>query len=203
MNFASAMNRLTVGQAALLGLCLAAFYYFIAFDSGVVPKQSIANSQTRIAELEKEIQESKAKLDRAAVYKKTAAEVGGTINKLVSLVPEKFTAADFMRIVSNEAKVAGSSLATVHPEGTAVWSVAKEFEEITVTVELVGTFLQHMVFLSNLTKLNQVLILHKYDLSVAKEAKSDEPSQLKLVAEIIGYRYRGVVTEAKTGGTAQ
>lgn len=200
MNFTELMARITTAKALGIGILVAVFYYALLFDSGATHRAAIEASQARINQIQAEIAENQKKLDRAMVYKKTAAEVGSTINKLLSLIPEKFGMPDLMRIVSNEAKVAGSSLQDIKPGGTEVSAVAKEFEEISVTVDLQGSFLQHMVFLSNLTKINQILIIRKFELSLSREAKADEPAMVKLVADIVAYRYRGQAGAPKPPG---
>ncbi len=194
------LSRLTLGRALLVGVVVAAFYYFLVFDSGANLIQAQAQSAARITELSAQIDRDQQKLDAAAVYKKTAAEVGSTINKLLSLIPEQFGMADLMRIVSEEAKVAGSSLATIEPKTTSVSAIAKEFEEVVVSVDLSGSFIQHMVFLSNLTKINQILIVRKLTLNSEREAKGDEPPLINLKAEIVAFRYSG---GAKPQGTGQ
>lgn len=187
------MNRITVVRAMILGLAIAAFYYFMVFDSGMTQLSQISANTQKIQDLQNQIKENQKKLDRAAVYKKTASEIGSTINKLLSLVPEKFGMSDLMRIVSNEAKVAGLSLAVVSPMATKISAVAGEFEELTVSVDLAGSFLQHMVFLSNLTKINQILITKKILLTHIKEGRGDESPTVSMKAEIIAFRYRGSI----------
>ncbi len=185
------MNRITVVRAMILGFVFASFYYFMVFDSGLVQQGQIAANLQKMEDLKLQITENQKKLDRAAVYKKTASEIGSTINKLLSLVPEKFGMSDLMRIVSNEAKVAGLSLTGVSPTTTKVSGVAQEFEELTVTVDMGGSFLQHMVFLSNLTKINQILITKKIEFTHQKDGRGDEPPTVGMKAEIIAFRYRG------------
>lgn len=191
MNANELLARITFGRALLIGILLAIFYRFALFDTGATQTASIQSTQSRIADLQKQVQESQRKLDRAMVYKKTAAEVGGTITKLLSLIPEKFAMPDLMRIVSNEAKTAGSSLQDIKPETTEVSKVASEFEEVSLTIDLSGTFLQHMVFLSNLTKMNQILIIRKFDFQLTRDAKGEDPALVKMAAKIVAYRYRG------------
>lgn len=198
------LKRLTVVRAMFLGFFFAAFYYFMVFDPGVVQIAQINGNKQKIEELQKTIDENQKKLDRAAVYKKTAAEIGSTINKLLSLVPEKFNMSDLLRILSNEAKVAGVSLQKVDPENTKVSTIAPEFEELTSTIDLSGSFLQHMVFLSNLTKINQILITRKIEFKHLKDGKGDEPPTVNMTAEIVAFRYRGSgvtppSTEPKSG----
>lgn len=200
MNALDMLKRITVGRAMIIGMVLGAFYYFAIFDAGMAQTGQIAANQGKINQLQGEIQENQRKLDRAAVYKKTAAEVGGTIKKLLSLIPEGSGISDLMRIVSNEAKVAGSSLSTINPGITKVSPVASEFEELSVDIELNGSFLQHMVFLSNLTKGNQILIVRKFDFLHTKDGRADESPTVKMTAEIVSFRYRGDAKTNSTGG---
>jgi len=197
MNLADTLRRLTTARALILGIGLAGIYYFLVFDKGEMQSNAIASANAKIQELQRKIAEDQKKVDRAMVYKRTAAEVGSTITRLLTLIPEKFSMPDLMRIVSNEAKIAGSSLLVVAPKGTLVSPIAREFEELTVELELQGTFLQHMIFLSNLTKINQILILRKINVSNMGQSKGDDVPTLKLNAEIVAYRYRGPIKDEK------
>jgi Tfp pilus assembly protein PilO len=184
---------MTVGRTMMLGMVLAAFYYFLMFDPGLTQKNAIAASRAQAVDLQRQITENQAKLDRAAVYKKTAAEIGTTINRLLGIIPEHFGISDLTKIVSNEARVAGSSLTNISPGVPEISHIAKEFEELSVKLDMSGTFLQHMVFLSNLTRINQILIVRHFDLTLQREAKGDEPAQVHLIAEIVAFRYRGIL----------
>src|ERR1700680_3998601 len=104
-----------MSRALIVGMVLSSLYYFIFLDKGTAQQANIQAAQQQIADLQKQIQESQAKLDRAAIYKKTAGETGTTISKLLGVIPEHFAIPDLMKIVSNEAKVAGSSLASIIP----------------------------------------------------------------------------------------
>ena len=191
MNLTAMISRLTLGRAMMLGLSIAVIYYFMLYDDGSSLRQSIDSSRARLGQIEKEMRINDEKLQRAAVFKKTAEEVGSTIGRLVTIVPEKFSMPDLMRLVSNESKVAGSSLSAIRPAGTMVWSVAKEFEEVALDIELVGSFLQHMVFLSNLTKLHQILIVRRYDMAAQGDMRSDEAAVVKMSAQSVADRARG------------
>lgn len=197
MNLMESLNRLTFGRVVLLGLALAGIYYFIMYDSGVTQQTQINTGKQRVQELQQQIDADQQKLDRAAVYKRAATEVGGTIMRLLSLIPENFKMSDLMRIISNEAKTAGSSLESVKPGFQEISPTASEFEELSVSLDVKGSFLQHMVFLSNLTKVNQILIVRQFGFSHVRDGKGDEPTVVKLSAEIVAFRYRGQTTEKK------
>lgn len=201
MNLPEMLKRLSLIRAVMLGMVLAAIYYFLMFDSGMSQTNAIQAAHAQIESLQREIQENQRKLDRAAVYKKTAGEIGTTITRLLGVIPEKFGISDLTKIVSNEARIAGSSLSGITPNQPEISPVAKEFEELTVRLDMSGSFLQHMVFLSNLTKINQILIVRKFDFTLLKEAKGDEMPLVHMNAEIVAYRYRGnMVFPNGTGG---
>jgi Tfp pilus assembly protein PilO len=193
MSFLEPLKRMTHGRALLIGLVLAAFYYFFFMDDGLSKRSVIQQNQSRLAELEKSIKDSQAKLDRAAVYKATVAEVGGTIDKIVALIPDKFATSDLMRIVSNEVNA-------LTPKNPEPWSRSPEFEEFSLRVEMTGSFAQHMIFLANLTKTKQVLIVNRYELSHVKDGKGDEPALVKMAAEIVAYRHKGSAPKPAAGG---
>jgi Tfp pilus assembly protein PilO len=94
-------------------------------------------------------------------------------------------------MVSNEAKVAGLSLSTVTPKNNRISPIAPEFEELSVSVELSGSFLQHMMFLSNLTKISQILITKKIVFSHVKDGRGDEAPTVGMKVDIVAFRYRG------------
>ncbi len=198
-----------MGRALILGVVLGVFYYFLLYDSGEAQKAAITTGVARIEELNAQIADAQRKLDAAAVHKKTAAEVGGTLQKLLSSVPVQFGMNEVMRLVSNEAKVAGVSLIGMDPRisesSTLSSALSSEFEELGINVKLEGSFLQLMVFLSNLTKANQILIVRKFEIAQAREGKGDEAPVIALSADIMALRYKGVESKppGPQGGVAQ
>jgi Tfp pilus assembly protein PilO len=191
VKFVDIFKNISTGRALLIGLIAVCFYYFFIFDKGTNQKSQIAATQQQIQTYQQQIDESQRKLDAAMVYKKTAAEVGSTVNKLLSTIPEKFGMPDLMRIVSNEVKVAGSSLVSIKPDKREISPLASEFEELSLSVDITGSFLQHMVFLSNLTKVNQILIIRNMSFSADQVTHRSETPVVKFTAEIVAYRYRG------------
>lgn len=193
MKLTEMLQRMTMVRALMLGLILCAVYYLIMFDNGRNQEAAILASQTQITELQQQINNNQAKLDRAAVYKTSVAQLGTQIQKLLSVIPEKFSTPDLQKILSNEAKVAGSSLASITPGKTNEFAYAKEFEELNVSIDLSGSFMQHMVFLSNLTKINQILIVRKFDLAVAQGGAkmAEDAVNVHMTADIVAYRYKG------------
>ncbi len=198
MKLIDVIQRMSMGRAVLIGFVVAGFYYLIMYDSGRNQEAAIAASRDQVTELRRQMDENQAKLDRAIVYKRTVAELGTEIQKLLSVIPEQFGIQDLMKIVSNEAKVAGSSLNSIVPGKQVEFVLVKEFDEVNVTIELTGSFLQHMLFLSNLTKISQILIVRKMDITSSSTgaSRADEANNVKLAAEIVAYRYKGSTAAA-------
>lgn len=198
MNVVEALNRLTIMRALAFGLAIAVLYRGLFYDNGARQLSAIEATNQRIQEIQKEIEVDQRKLDRAAVYKRSAAENGGTILRLLSLIPENFKMSDLMRIVSNEVKVAGSSLMSITPGQTETSAIAPEFQELSVSLEVKGNFLQHMILLSNLTKINQILIVRSFEFLHERDGRGEEPPVVGMKAEIVAFRYSGAKKEEKT-----
>ena len=65
MNIVEMLHRMSTGRALLVGLILGAFYYMVMYDSGVKQKESLVSNRAQLEELQKQVQENQAKLDRA------------------------------------------------------------------------------------------------------------------------------------------
>jgi Tfp pilus assembly protein PilO len=191
------LNRMTMGRAVIIGFIVAGIYYFIFFDKGYVQQQSIDGLKTQRVELENQLRQAEAKVARAIVYKRSRDELGGTLGKLLSTIPENFGLDDLMKIVSNEAKVAGSNLVNITRRPEVAPPPKSEFQELEVEVELIGSYNQHMIFLSNLTKVNQILTIRKLNMDVVGTPSPNEQPATKMNATIVAYRYIRNATESQ------
>ncbi len=191
MNLTDALNRLTTIRALLLGFMMAAIYYFVVFDGGGSYAAQISTLQGQIKEMQTKINAAHAKVERANVYKQAASELGGKIQQMMSVIPESFNVSDLMSIVSKEVETVGSSLINIAPQPARPSLVAPEFEEFMVTINVDGSFNQHMMLLSNLTKVNQILVTRKFELSLNGQPVPGVPPLVKLMATVVAYRYKG------------
>jgi Tfp pilus assembly protein PilO len=186
--------RLTMMRALILGAFVASLYYFFIFDSGTQQQSAIAAAKADIVNQQKQLTQINQKLDRALEYQRSASEMGEALNKLLAYIPENFRLQDFMKTVSEEAKMSGLNIIRV-AENRGMGNQAKhtDFEELAVNVELQGTFAQQMTFLSNLTKQKQIFILQKFTLDREGGANSNdvEIPILNFRGEIHAYRYIG------------
>ena len=196
MNITQMLTNLTMGRALTIGFAIAGIYYFIFFDSGAAFEGAIANKKSETARIQAELNTLNEKINAGLQYQKTVNELGGTMDKLLALVPERFGREDLMKIVSNEAKMAGSNLVRVNFVGTppagslgAGEVEAPDFQKYQVDVELNGSFVQHMIFLSSITKINQILTVNKLTMDANSQYVPNEPVMIKMNASIVAYRY--------------
>ena len=188
-----ALKRLTTARALILGLFFAALYYYFIYDNGDTITHNLAQAQSEINADQKKEKELTEKLDRAHEYQRSAAEMGEALNRLLSYIPEDFRPQDFMKVVSEEAKVAGLNIIRIDEVNMAAQRDKKvEFEELGVSVELEGSFAQQMTFLANLTKRKQIFILDRFSLIRQRNGanEADFPV-LAFHANIKAYRYVG------------
>lgn len=196
MKLGDAFARLTMVRALILGAFIASLYYFFIFDAGTTQQSSIASMRADIVSQQKQLTEVSQKLDRAIEYQRSAAEIGEALNKLLAYIPENFRLQDFMKTVSEEAKVAGLNIIRVSENHNSNYNSAKrtDFEELAVSVELQGTFAQHMTFLSNLTKQKQIFILQKFTMDRDQNNGAGNEMEVPILSfkgEIHAYRYIG------------
>lgn len=199
MNLTEVLNRMTTGRAIIIGFLFAGIYYFLFFDKGYNLQSSSEALKQQQIQLSKQLKDAEGKIARALEYKKSGNELDGTLNRLLSTIPERFGIQDLMKIVSNEAKVAGSNLVSITPRGeTGRPNPNPEFQELALQIDITGSFAQHMVFLSNLTKVNQILTVQKMDMKVVGNPAPGEPAMVKMLADIVAYRYVPAQREGQT-----
>lgn len=182
------INQLSIGRAMFIGLFLATFYYFTGYNDGTVLQAQITANEAKMVELQKNIKEEEIKIERINQYKKTTEALGESFNKFLSYIPEKLRNTDLMKTVSTEAKAAGANIIRVSELGGGTRS--EFYEEVRVSVELVGTFQQMMLFMSYLTKVDQIITLSK--LAIRNNAGDQidmESPTLSISADLRGYRY--------------
>lgn len=190
------LRRLTTARALVLGLFFAAIYYYFVYDDGTNLNRQITTAQGEIVTQGKKVKELNEQLDRAQEYQRSAAEMGEALNRLLSYIPEDFREQDFMKLVSEEAKIAGLNIVRITEVAPAANSVEAEkkagFEELVVTVDFQGSFAQQMTFLANLTKRKQIFVVDKFNMT--KQGTGPLATDLPVLsfkADIKAYRYAG------------
>src|SRR5258708_722850 len=97
-------------RALILGFFFASLYYFFVYDNGTAQENAIKAAETDKQQSSLQLTAVNAKLDKAHEYQRSAAEMGEALNRLLSYIPENFRLQDFMKVVSEEAKVSGLNI---------------------------------------------------------------------------------------------
>lgn len=197
------LRDLTVGKSLLIGLGLAAFYWFALYDDGVAKENLITSLDSEIVVKEKEITSINQALEDAARFQEKMNSLGAEMEKVQLAMPEKLTGLELMKIISNEAKGVGAEINQINaPDGNRQGIPNSEqvfYENIPIEIDITGTYNQVMLFMSNLTRLNKIITTHRMSLQlVAGSAVSALTSpRVNMKASLLAYRYLPKAQEAK------
>lgn len=179
-----------MSRALLLGFFFTSLFYFFVYDSGATLMAAIKSGQSEIAEKQAQIRILNQKVAAAQEYQRSVDKMGSALNQLLSYIPENLRMQDFMRTVSEEAKIAGLniiSVAEVPTDNSNRESVA--FDELALSVEFEGSFSQQMVFLSNLTKKKQIFTIDHFEMQRNQNTSDSDLAVVNFKAVLRAYRY--------------
>lgn len=192
MNLLEMLKTLQTKQALIVGFVLAAIYYFVGYNDGSALTAKINQTKQEITTLQTQIAEENRKIEKIEDFKKANLVMGENLKTFITYIPERFNAFDLMKIVSNEAKAANIGISRISEVNVSENAAEKKlfYRPLMVQADLTGNFQQIMLFLSFLTRSDQILTIE--DLSLTNydvgRTHSDAPN-LKLNARIAGYRY--------------
>lgn len=187
--------QITFGKALVLGILIAVIYYSIGYDSGTEIKLAIGKTKEQIQDSESEIKGLERQIERIVTMKKVMDVLGAEFKAFLSYIPEKLSLPELMRVISTEARAAGVSVNGIGEVRTGVQSRSKDdtvdqfYEELTVQVELQGTYSQILLFLSYLTKLDKILTISQLSMTSQAKVGDRESPIISFKCQIKGYRY--------------
>lgn len=187
MNLEKLLSELEMPKAIIIGLVVALFYRFTSYDNGSALEQQIKTGEQNVINLTAEVKRLKRDMVLVEKFTTTKKILGETFDKLIRYLPEDFNVNDQMKIISTEAKTAGANIVSI-----AKGRGGKQFqfyEEISVKVELEGTFTQVMMFLSRLTRLNKVIVVRDMTIKKVRSSGSEEGIKVSFGSNLVGYRY--------------
>lgn len=197
------ISTLPRARAILVSMVLSAVYYLMFFDGGERIQNQINTAQSEVQRIQAELVEANKKMEEVRVLKAAQEKDAEKLNFLLGFIPEKLSKVDLMRTVSSEVKAVGANLLSL----TDLSKVESGdlYEEMSIDVQISGTYAQFMMFLANLTKLSNIVTVSKVKIGGSSgPAKTVEgPLMLNLSATIKGYRYKGesqATTPKKAGG---
>lgn len=196
------LRQLPFGKAFLIGLVLAAIYYFGPYDSGSNLEASIQGLESQITATKAELDKIKIAIRDAEVFQETKQARGQELDTVLKAIPEQISSLDLMRILSNEAKGVGASILSInHQSGARTVDPKAFFEPVTVTVNLEGSYNTLMQFLSNLTKIDRIITISSLNLKLQDQnIESKGPTLLRMSGEFRAYKYLPQKTGAPAGG---
>jgi len=186
------LKNLTISQALMIGIGLAALYYFAVYNDGSALETQISTTRQQIVTNQAEVETLNKAIMDAERFQQSKAALGAEMDKVLQAIPNSLTALELMRIMSNEAKSIGVEIRQINsPQGFRAQSDSKLFyEPVPIDIEISGTYNQIMLFLSNLTRLNKIITAKSLQLNVAqmRTTGSGIPT-LSLKASLNAYRY--------------
>ena len=190
------LHNLTFGRAIVIGIVLAAIYYFAMYNDGVSLEKQISTSRQDISKNKQEITNIEKAIQDADRYQKVMAELGEEMGRVLKAVPSQLTSLDLMRTIPNEAKSVGVQINSVSPAqafraGTNPLEDKTVVEPIAVNIELTGTYNQTMQFMSNLTRLDKIVSIRQLTLTSRTDTgprKTNVPL-VNFKAELDAYRF--------------
>lgn len=193
------LKQLDTAKALLIGLFIAGFYYLTLYDSGEMLDGQISNNQSALAAKQKELKTMEKTLVDAEKHREVSRRLGEQMDAVLRAVPEEYNSLELMKVLSDEAKVVGTSIVSLKPidgrrqnrNRSNDKKAESPFRPVTVEVNLSGTFNQLMLFMSNLTKVSKVILVKQLTLSLDQPNKVFEVSSpiVKFTATFEAYRY--------------
>lgn len=197
------LKQLDTAKALLIGLFIAGFYYLTMYDSGEGLEGQINNNRSQITTQRAELAKMEKTLVDAEKHREISRKLGEEMDAVLRAVPEKYNSLELMKVLSDEAKVVGTSIVDLKPATNMRQPRAGQddspFKPVSVTVTLNGTFNQIMLFMSNLTKVSKIILIDSLSLTVKEPAKVFETASpaINYQATFMAYRY-----DANAGGAS-
>lgn len=206
------LSQLTFGRATIIGLVLAAVYFFTLYNDGTVIENQIAASQGEVQKNRAEVESIRQAILDAERYQQTMSVLGAEMEKVVKAIPAKLNSLDLMKTISTEAKGVGAEINQLNSPQTASIGTADEnpnrfYEVIPIEVDITGTYNQIMLFLSNLTKLDKIITAERLIMAISQRGSGKSSSSVPIInmkASLQAYRYKPPVKRVEvppaTGG---
>ncbi len=199
MSALAKLMEMPLSRVLILAAVVSGLYYLLIFDNGSKWKAQTATALQRKSEIETETVTVDKEIQEINNLKAAQERDAEKLNTLFAYIPEKLTKVEIMRTISTEAKAVGANINSIRDSagGSSGQNQKSEFyEEMAVEVDLAGTFPQLLLFLSNLTRINQIMSVENLTLNVVQGATSENMA-LSMAAMIKAYRYIGKEAKEK------
>lgn len=185
MNGLNKLAEFPPGRVVVFSLVICGLYYLVGYDSGAAHLANVESYKAQLAEIQQKSEKVDKEIDEIRALKAAQEKDSERLNILLGFIPEKLSNFEMMRTLSNEAKAVGVNINSIRDSGASSAKSGEFYEEIGVDVNLEGSFSQLLLFLSNLTRLNQIVTVNTLDL----RGLSGADGALSMNAQVRGYRY--------------
>jgi type IV pilus assembly protein PilO len=199
------LKSLTFGKSILIGIALAAGYYFALYDDGSSLEKQIALAKVEVKKSKDEVANVRTAIEDAERFQQTMSVLGAEMDKVLKAIPAQLTSIELMKIISNEAKTVGAEInQLMSPQNFRNDSdkTVKFYEPVPIDVDLTGTYNQIMLFLSNLTKLDKIITTNQMSFNIKSGGATAGSSPIVTwKASLQAYRYISPTPETPPPGT--
>lgn len=179
--------------AAVIG----AVYYFAMFDDGTLLTEQIDAANVQLVEAERQFKQTQKAMQDAERFEAEVQALQRQFEDIIKFMPESMKDSELSRIVSDcarRAELNPLSLTPAKGENKGFYETSK------LSFNLQGSFPQVMRFLSELSKVPNLLTLEGVQIEKVR-AGTEANAVLSFKASIVGYKYlRSSLTE---NGAAQ
>ncbi len=168
------------------GLALAFFYYMSSYNDGVSMQMDVDSLRTQLTDLNKQISDNEAIAKDMPEYERKLMYIGEQFQKAISYLPSDQKNEDILRQFNLLASTAGVNIRSVKPKSET--QIRGFYEELSIEVELKGTYSQITNFLSLVSKIPRIINIKDLDLKLANESLGDNPV-LNLSGILVAFRF--------------
>ncbi len=182
------INNLTRGVAAGIGVIVAVLYFFMFYNDGSAIEGRIQATQAELQTKKNRLNQIKSQIANREKYQEEISQMGAQYRKALNFMPNEFSIAELMRTISNEAKASGTNIIKLEPNKEGVkLNNSDGYEELTVNIELEGTFVELAMFLANISRVRRIVNVTKMAYKVKQGTAL--PPILGFTSTVAGYRY--------------
>ena len=201
MGWADQLKSMRPLNAAIVGLVCGIVYYATFFDNGQKERDSLIAADKELAQLREQLGQLEKTLLDAQKLEKAEIELGASITKVINYIPENLTYSEMVRSLSEAARAVSADIGYKRSSQNA--KQGGFYDEISVDVDLLGTFQQIVSFLSQLTKVDRIYTVDKMNFIAQPVTRSDRGSEIKVkfTTTVVGYKYRTPKKDPAEEGT--
>lgn len=186
------LTNVSMRAILLIGLGVGLLYYLIWYNDGSRLEKRIKVAQQDVQEKQKKIKKIKKEIEDGRKFERELNTMIEAYQKALEYIPNEFSVFELTRTISDEARAAGTNILKISPKAERD---RKEFyEEMSVDIELEGSFGELTLFLANISKVRR--ILNTKDLQVSERTGSE---LLRFKGTLVGYRYVEEEEEKEAG----